>query len=667
MATEGLANLFSTNIGTGGIIESTPGAVGVLPVKDPAPPALTGLQFAVIVNPGNSNQEIMEVTAGQGTTNWTVTRGSEPLGVAGTAIAPKHNPNEPVEAVVTVQGLKNFITANSPVTVLGKSNGSDDTSWINTILAAAGPGSYIRGTPGQTYLISAPLVLRAGGQTTLDMMGCTIKYATTAVRTNMLNNAAVAPSNTATDVATTLGSSVINSPQLVAAGAAVGHSVAVVGAGPSNPAGGNSARLWFYGSIQSVVGNNITLGGMLNYGSWNPNRADIGLTNATGYLYKTRDANVTVIGGTWDQGTNWNVSADRYNAAFNSNVMRFRRCDGLTVRDARFAIDYGYVSSGLGWCFGVNPGDCSQILIEGLRNAAGQAASTFVNSSGMIQKCIVRNIQGVSYDDMVAFGTVGAAGDDVEGDIGDLEIDGVTSGFGGPAGWAGKGSNRGVDLYTGKGGNGQYRVMWGFEIRSVKGPYNSWPVSLVSYPAVAGQVANLQGDLKDINGYKIGGGPAIFIGRSDGTNAGLNNGLDCVGTVTGPNTGGDLAYAQLTANATFGPTRGDLSTPLLITFTAPPSGVVWLEAFAYTMQQGSGAGNMLMYIADNASNVVHQCFLGTIAASGFTTSPWIKVRVPNLVSGTSYTYKVQGSTSGTGAGTLLAGTSYPAWLKAVAA
>lgn len=542
------------------------------------------------------------------------------------------------------------------VTQLPPSNGTDDLATINAALAA---GGYVRGLVGQTYLVSGPPVIPSN--TTLDMTGCTVRYSSTAVRNNLLNNAAVAPSNTATDVTTTAGSNVITSPALVAAGAAVGHQVGVVAAGVSVTTTVSTARVWLYGTITAVTGNNITLAG--NFFATN---ADVSLTNATGNLYKTRDSNITVIGGTWDAGTNWNVQADRYNYAFLSNLLRFRRCDGLTVRDVRLTIDYGYASSGLGWCFGINPADCSKIVIERIGSVPGQAAPTLINSSGLIQHCVVRNIEGTSYDDMVAFGAVGAGGDDVEGDLGNIVIDGVFApAVGGPPAWN-KGSNRGVDLYCGRGSNGQQRVCWSFDVRSVKGNYNSWPVSLVSYPAVAGQAANFTGRLGDITGAATGK-PPIFIGRADGTNAGLNTGLDCAGTVTGPNTGGELtAPAQITANsAATGPAIADVAG-LSITFTAPPSGVVLLEAWAYSVGQIGSAGNTIIYITDSANNVVAQSFLGNLAAGGFSTSPNPKARVSQLVSGTSYTYKVRLS-SAAGTQQVLAGATFPAFLRAVAA
>lgn len=54
---------------------------------------------------------------------------------------------------------------------IGPASGVDDTAHINALLAA-NPGTTVRGTPGEAYKISDPLVVRTG--TTLDMTGCTI-------------------------------------------------------------------------------------------------------------------------------------------------------------------------------------------------------------------------------------------------------------------------------------------------------------------------------------------------------------------------------------------------------------------------------------------------------------------------------------------------------------
>lgn len=534
-----------------------------------------------------------------------------------------------------------------------------DTANLNTVLAR---GGRIRPHPdaqAPAYTLSAPLVLASGGNTDVDFGDASFILGG---KFNMLQNAKCSPSNTATDVATTAASSVVTSPTLVAAGAAIGMQVGVVGAGPLG-GGGGSVRIWLYGTITAVAGNNITLGG-----NWQPTQAEVTLANATGYLYKTRDKNIKVAGGVWDANTQWNVSADRYGAAYNSDLLRFRRCDGLYVHDMQFAIDYGYASSGMGWCFGVALGDCSNIVVERITNKPGSAAPTFVNSSGLIQRCVVRNIFGTSYDDMVAFGTVGANGDDIEGDIGDLLIDGVFSSLGGPVQWANKGSNRGVDLYCGKGSNSNQRVLWRAEVRSVKGPYNNWPVSIVSYPTNTAASANVQVSLRDITGYKIGGGPVVWVGASDGTAGGLNAATGAVaGTVTGPDTGSELAYAEITANAAaLGPAVADVPG-LSITVVAPPSGNIILESFMYALGGATGASSVVAYITDSANVVKTQMFGGALAATAYSPAINGRVRITKLVAGTSYTFKLRVSgTTAQGALTVAAAATFPAFIRAIA-
>lgn len=74
---------------------------------------------------------------------------------------------------------------------LGPSSGADDTATLNGVLAASA-GLRVRGLPGQTYLISAPLVVYSG--TELDMTGCTVSAAGTTHR--MLQNASYGSSTT---------------------------------------------------------------------------------------------------------------------------------------------------------------------------------------------------------------------------------------------------------------------------------------------------------------------------------------------------------------------------------------------------------------------------------------------------------------------------------------
>lgn len=301
-------------------------------------------------------------------------------------------------------------------------------------------GGVVRGVPGTTFSITAPLVI--GSRTVLNVTGCTIAFANTAVRTNMLQNYAVAPVATATDVATTAGSATVTSPTL-AAGASVGQAVAVVGAGP--PGGDGGGAIWLYGTVASVVGNTITLSGNANGVA-----AHTTLAGATGYLFN-RDSNITVVGGRWDGGTNWNTFADRQ--TFNSHQLRFRRVDGLTVRGVTVALT-GFPQGG-GWVFGVNPADCTDFLIEDI---TGDGSSTTVQGDGPLKRGIVRNVRGSTKDDMVAFGPVGFQGNDTEGDITGLHVDGIES----------NGSLRAFKMFGGLGSNGVKRI-GSASVRSVKG------------------------------------------------------------------------------------------------------------------------------------------------------------------------------------------------------
>jgi hypothetical protein len=325
----------------------------------------------------------------------------------------------------------------NPVTVLPAASGSDDVATLNAILAA---GGHFRGRAGFSYRLSGPLVVPSN--TTLDMTGCTLAFLNTSVRTNMLQNAAVAPMATATDVTTATGSSVVASPTLAAV-AQVGQQLAVVGAGP--PGGDGGGAIWLYGTVLSVAGNNITLTG--NAGGVAAHTTG---SSRTGYLFN-RDKNIVILGGRWDGGTNWNLLADRQ--TFNSHQLRLRRIDGLTVKGLTVALS-GFPQGG-GWVFGVNPGDCTDYLIEDI---TGDGASAAVQGDGPLARGMVRNIRGKTMDDMVAFGTVGFQGNDLEGDITDLEVAGIES----------AGSLRGFKLFGGLGSNSVKRVGKA-SLRSVKG------------------------------------------------------------------------------------------------------------------------------------------------------------------------------------------------------
>ena len=81
------------------------------------------------------------------------------------------------------------LVRQSDLGLLGPSNGTDDTTWLNAVLTT---NRTVRGLAGQTYLISAPLVVRSG--TVLDMTGCTVQFLPGSTG-NMLTNYQVAANN----------------------------------------------------------------------------------------------------------------------------------------------------------------------------------------------------------------------------------------------------------------------------------------------------------------------------------------------------------------------------------------------------------------------------------------------------------------------------------------
>lgn len=90
-----------------------------------------------------------------------------------------------------------------------------------------------------------------------------------------------------------------------------------------------------------------------------------------------------------------------------------------------------------------------------------------------------------------------------------------------------------------------------------------------------------------------------------------------------------------------------------------------VEMWCYSVAQIGSAGNTILYLTDGINDVLAQAFLGNLAAGGFSAAPSLKARLSALVCGQSYTVKVRLS-SAAGTQQVLAGTSYPAFLRAVA-
>lgn len=115
------------------------------------------------------------------------------LGLGSAAVQPAtaFDPAGSAAAVTTATaaGFAHAVSLPAP-------SGTDDTAAINALLAA-NAGKVVRGRPGSTYRISAPLVVRTG--TTLDMTGCTVTLKAGS-NCNMLQNYAVGAGGRDSDI-----------------------------------------------------------------------------------------------------------------------------------------------------------------------------------------------------------------------------------------------------------------------------------------------------------------------------------------------------------------------------------------------------------------------------------------------------------------------------------
>jgi hypothetical protein len=173
---------------------------------------------------------------------------------------------------------------------LGPSNGTDDTSTIQSALTAArlaGRGRVI-GMPGETYIITGEPVIGSG--TTLDVRGCVLRRSAGSNLRLIRNHSSVTPLATATDTATTSGSAVVSTA--LGAVAVVGQVAVIAGAGGN----GNGPLV---GVVSATTATTITLR-TLDYRQC---QATATVSSATVSLYAV-DSGITILGGWWDGGAN---------------------------------------------------------------------------------------------------------------------------------------------------------------------------------------------------------------------------------------------------------------------------------------------------------------------------------------------------------------------------
>ena len=270
--------------------------------------------------------------------------------------------------VATVAGKLDSTVASSIYALvigLGASNGTNDTSALNALLATAG-GKTAKGKHGETYKISAPLILPSG--VTLDMTGCTVALVLGS-NCNMVNNAAVAAARTVMDAGITAAANILTSATAAFVAGDVGKTAYVWGAGAS---GANLVT-----TIASVT-NSTTAVLAANA---------VTTVSAACLSVGPRDSNITIIGGTWDRGAD---TGGGYNL---SHCLRFRRADGIRVR--------GVIGKSTGGKFFTHFADCTQFEASDFQLAT---ASDGVHVNGPARAGIISNIRGTSGDDFMAMG-----------------------------------------------------------------------------------------------------------------------------------------------------------------------------------------------------------------------------------------------------------------------
>lgn len=124
----------------------------------------------------------------------------------------------------------------------------------------------------------------------------------------------------------------------------------------------------------------------------------------------TRNAGITIVGGTWARGNN-------AGAGTNLHGLCFRRVDGLRVRNLRYTSSAGK--------YGISLGDVTDFDIEGIDFAA---YSDGVHINGPARNGKVRRISGSTGDDSVALtGNDYTAYADVSGNITDVHVEDVNT------------------------------------------------------------------------------------------------------------------------------------------------------------------------------------------------------------------------------------------------
>lgn len=273
---------------------------------------------------------------------------------------------------------------------------ADDTVRLQGLITAG----HVVGMVGQNYQISAPLVI--GSNRVLDLRGCTVTLKPGS-NCNLIRNAAVTPTATATDGAITTGTSIVTTS--LAAQAVVGQTCMVAGAGAST-FGGTIASV-LTGIIASKTGTTVTLAKL----DGAPLLAGATVSGAAVSLI-TRDSNITIRGGTWARGANGGTgtSQDVHSILLRHVDVVSVDIEGGTSTGGKYMVAFGDVSQV--WC----------------RARGLNTASDGVHVEGPAFGVHIDEVTGTTGDDLCAFTSNDYTNDsDVSGDVQGITIGNLTS------------------------------------------------------------------------------------------------------------------------------------------------------------------------------------------------------------------------------------------------
>ncbi len=479
--------------------------------------------------------------------------------------------------------------ALSPLAAAVGDGVADDTVAINNALSAArtAGGGFVKGTPGSTYLISAPLVI--GSNTVLDMTGCRVVLAPSVPQSNMLNNYAVNnKQRTITDGAITSGTSVLTSAAAGWTAADIGRTVHIPGAGWVLHGGDETP---ICATIVSVAGSNATIDATAN----------TTVSGAVVSIYD-RDENILVTGGTWDAGANAGGADDT-----GRHILMFRRVDDLTVRDLRVECTAGK--------YAITPGDVNRCKIA---DVSFDVASDGVHFHGPASSVTIRGVTGTTGDDSVALGTDDIPQyQDVAGPIRDVVVEDVDC----------TSEINIVKFYTRVGIDQDNLIVRNVRGKSL-GPYTGLTF-------VDGTMNNIL-----VDGVNVTGTGAFFISvlvACSSSKVTVRNVVSRAGILSQVATGFTVSSLIVQGVTHFSPTSGDhlLVVNGTVTNLSLSDFTCTLPTSASLVRMGTGSIITAAYISDGVcTGVTHGSIIDAQVASGTLTRAVLRgIRASNIAFG----------------------------------